>query len=82
MTYRKMEESLKEDLTRAALAHDAKTAGIGRPSRDFDGPVKCEGVERSSALQSAASEVVIRTRADLEAALPHSLRKSRLNRHL
>jgi hypothetical protein len=66
-----MEESLREDLTRAALTHDAQlqalTAKIPSLMSRLEG-VNCEVIERFSALQASASESVIRTRADLKAA--------------
>ena len=70
MTHSKMEESLREELTRAALTHDFQLQALAAQVAIFMARLEeanREGVERSSALQTTASEAVIRTRADLEA---------------
>ena len=68
MTHSKMEESLREELTRAALTHDFQLQALAAQVAIFMARLEeanREGVER---LQAAASEAVIRTKADLEAA--------------
>jgi len=71
MTDLKMEESLRKDLTRADLTHDAQLQALAAQVASLIArleEVNREGVERSSALQATASKAVIRTRASLEAA--------------
>jgi hypothetical protein len=85
MTDRKMEESLRKDLTRAALTHDAQLKALAAQVASLMArleEVNHKGVNRSSALQAAASEAVFRTRANLEAASTALSSESNLNRHL
>ena len=70
MTDRKMEEhprsACSEDLTKAALTHEAQLEAMAVSLIDRLEEVNREGVERFSVPQAAASEVVIRTRTDLK----------------
>ena len=76
MTDLKMEESLRKDLTRADLIHDAQLQALAAQVASLIArleEVNREGVDRSSALQATTSKAVIRTRASLEAAFHKNL---------
>jgi len=69
MTDRNMEEPLRsasaEDVSRAALTNDAQLQALAAQVASLMArleELKREGVERSSALQAAVSETVIKTK--------------------
>ena len=74
-----------EDLTKSELTHDIQLQALFTQivimMTRFE-EVNVKGVERSSDLQVTVSEEFIRTRLIWCLLSPHSLKKSRLNRHL